>query len=53
MSSFLESGAFSDPFIRAPYYIWDLKRDLNLENYPYGDLYGLKGFQGFGSGICG
>ena len=24
------------PLIRVPYYIGDLKRDLNLENYPFG-----------------
>ena len=33
----LDSGP-EGPFIRAPYYIWDPKRDPNLENYPFVDI---------------
>ena len=34
MDSSVKSGLFGGPFCGVPYYVWDLKGDPNLENYP-------------------
>ena len=49
LSSFLNWVLFRVPFIRVPYYIGDLNRDTNLENYTFEDktsgvwVYGARG----------
>ena len=35
-----------------PYYIWDLKRDPNVENYPHGELWDVAEATGVSTGAA-
>ena len=43
MGSSLHWGPFLGSFLlKVPYYLWDLKRNLDLENYPFGQHINLR-----------